>query len=74
MDEYKKSVYNCYLQDIGNRRDNEKRLSFVSTNLGYYVVKGMACIFGVVLSAQRNDVSLIELINCFLRTVDFLLC
>lgn len=56
-----------------NRRQNEKMLSFVNLNLGRYVVEGTAYIFGVVLSAQRNDVNLIETINCFLRTVDFLL-
>lgn len=48
-------------------------LSFVNLNLGQYVVEGTAYIFGVVLSAQRNDVNLTETINCFLRTVDFLL-
>lgn len=37
------------------------------------MVEGTACIFGVVLSVQRNDVDLIEIINCYLKTVDFLL-
>lgn len=73
MDEYKKSVYDCYLQDIGNTRQHEKSLSFVSLNLECYMVEGTACIFGVVLLEQRNDVDLIEIINCYLRTVDFLL-
>lgn len=37
------------------------------------MVKGTACIFGAVLSMQRNDVDLIEITNCCLKTVDFLL-
>jgi len=48
-------------------------LSFVNLNLGRYVVEGTACIFGAILSVQRNGVDLIEIINCNLRTVDFVL-
>lgn len=72
-DDYKKSVYDCYLQDTGNTRQNEKSLSFVSLNLGCYMVEGTDSMFGVVLPLQRNDVGLIEIINFYLKTVDFLL-
>lgn len=67
-DDYKKSVYDCYLQDTGNTRQNEKSLPFVSINLGCYMVEGTDSVFGVVLPVQRNDVDLIEIINFYLKT------
>lgn len=74
-DEYKKIVYDCYLQELGNTRQNEERLSFVSLNLCVCVSHGgeLCLAFGVMLFVQRNDVDLIEVINCHLKTVGFLL-
>lgn len=37
------------------------------------MVEGTDSVFGVVLPVQRNDVGLIEIINFYLKTVDFLL-